>query len=559
MTSELGVVSREPEAGSGVLCSVIVPAHNEAAILGDRLGALTRAGDSPDIELVVVTNGCTDDTASVARGLRGAHVLELAEASKAAALNAGDRYAHHYPRIYLDADVRLSVDALRSLASALTTDRAVIAAPSVTFDVTGASWPVRAFFSVFGRLPYTTEGLVGLGVYGMSENGRRRFTEFPDVVADDLFVQRLFAADERVTVDASFEVVVPRNLRGLLAIRTRAARGNRELAERSDELALDGSSTTSGTARALVSLGRRTPRLLPALLVYVLVTAAARARAARSPADAPWERDQTSRRAATPVSPERITVDGVDFDPLTEEQVVDRVMTELVAGRGGRIITPNVDIHRQLRRSEHAALLDAAELVVPDGMPIIWASRLQGQPLPQRVAGATLVWALARGAAEHDRSLFILGAAPGVAEQAGQRLVAAAPGLRLAGHHSPPFSAEFSAAELDRIGDVLQKAAPDVVLVALGFPKQERLMADLHRRFPGTWFIGCGGSADLIAGRTTRAPLVVQRLGLEWVFRLAQEPRRLFRRYVIDDIPHAVGMLGRATAARRARSGGGAR
>jgi len=154
---------------------------------------------------------------------------------------------------------------------------------------------VRAFFSLFRVLPYVGDGLVGLGVYGLSEAGRRRFGAFPDLVADDLYVQRLFAPEERLTVDASFQVVVPRRLRDLVAVRTRVARGNRELGERAVDLGLAPASSTGGTARALVGEIVRRPYRLPAAVVYVAVTLVARSRARRAGAGAVWERDSSSR------------------------------------------------------------------------------------------------------------------------------------------------------------------------------------------------------------------------------------------------------------------------
>lgn len=277
------------------LCSVVMPAHDEAAVLRERLGSLVGSLPPGSVEVVLVANGCSDDTADVARTIPGVRVLELTEASKTAALNAGDRAATRLPRIYLDADIRISGAALLRLAAVLDTDRPVVAAPVIDFDLSSSSWAVRAFFSLFRVLPYVGDGLVGLGVYGLSEAGRRRFGAFPDLVADDLYVQRLFAPEERLTVDASFQVVVPRRLRDLVAVRTRVARGNRELGERAVDLGLAPASSTGGTARALVGEIVRRPYRLPAAVVYVAVTLVARSRARRAGAGAVWERDSSSR------------------------------------------------------------------------------------------------------------------------------------------------------------------------------------------------------------------------------------------------------------------------
>lgn len=289
------VVRRDESESMDAWCSVVVPAHDEAAVLAERLGSLVRDLPAGVAEVIVVANGCTDDTVAVARSLPGVDVVVVPEASKTVALNAGDARATRYPRVYLDADVLLSAQALAALVRELRTDEPVVAAPRVRFDLTGCSWVVRGFFAAFRRLPYTRRGLVGLGVYGMSESARRRFGAFPDVVADDLYIQRLFSEEERVVVDATFEVVAPRTLRGLLQVRTRVARGNQELAARAAELGIESATTSAGTVRALAREVGHRPALLPAALVYVGVTATARARARRAGTGTTWERDESSR------------------------------------------------------------------------------------------------------------------------------------------------------------------------------------------------------------------------------------------------------------------------
>lgn len=536
-------------------CSIVVPAHDEAAILEDRLGPLVRALAPGEAEVVVVANGCTDGTADVARRLPGVRVIQTDVASKAVALDLGDRAVTAFPRVFLDADVRLSPAALHALVAALDTERAVVATPRVTFDVRGSSWPVRAFHQVFARLPYVQQGLVGLGVYGMSEAGRSRFDSFPRVVADDHFVQRLFADDERVGIDASFEVVAPRTTADLLKVRTRVVRGNRELARAAADLGLT-HEATPGALGSLVRLVARSPWLLPAAVVYLAVVLAARYRATGAGAGTEWERDASTRDgfpAAGDAPGGRVVVDRVPFDPLREDQVVEHVMGALADGRGGMLVTPNVDIHRRLRRAEFRDVVDGADLLVPDGMPLVWASHVAGTPLPERVTGASLIWSLSARAALDGRSVYLLGAAPGVAEIAAQRLLARLPSLSVAGCYSPPMGFETSASELEALADRLREAAPDLVFVALGFPKQERLIGRMREALPSAWFIGCGASVDFVAGRVRRAPHTVQTLGLEWVFRLVQEPRRLARRYLVDDAPHAVALLVRAAGLRIVR------
>lgn len=274
--------------------SVIIPAHDEGAVLARCLTALedAKGADDLDLEIIVVPNGCSDDTADVARRHPGVLVVELPEPGKSAALEAGDEVATRFPRIFLDADIRLEAGALAALIDALSTTAPRVASPRVVFDTHRASPGVRSFYRVFRRLPYVRDRLVGLGVYGLSESGRARFDGFPDLVADDLFIQRLFGADERTVVPGHFRVQAPRDLRNLLRVRTRVARGNRELAASSSHDSRFDESTDS-TTRALVELARREPARIGDILVYTVVTLVARHRARGGPQR--WERDESTR------------------------------------------------------------------------------------------------------------------------------------------------------------------------------------------------------------------------------------------------------------------------
>lgn len=240
---------------------------------------------------------------------------------------------------------------------------------------------------------------------------------------------------------------------------------------------------------------------------------------------------------------------------MTEADVVAHVAAALDRGDGGWIVTPNVDILRQARRYPHAqALVAQASLVLADGMPLVWASRLaarrgHGPRLPERVAGSDLIWSLSAMAARDGRSIYLLGGAPGVngglsvPERAAEVLATRHPGLRLAGADSPPYGFDSTAGGIaDAIAPV-KAAKPDLVFVGLGFPRQERLIAQLVGELPGSWFIGCGASIAFVAGEVRRAPIWMRRAGLEWLHRLATEPRRLFTRYLIHDLPHATHLL----------------
>jgi N-acetylglucosaminyldiphosphoundecaprenol N-acetyl-beta-D-mannosaminyltransferase len=176
--------------------------------------------------------------------------------------------------------------------------------------------------------------------------------------------------------------------------------------------------------------------------------------------------------------------------------------------------------------------LQEADLATADGMPLVWGARLLGVSLESRVAGADLVPALAGRAAQKGYKLYFLGAAPGIADRAAQIFQERYPGLQIVGVSSPPYS---SVLEMDTsILDDIRAAQPDILLVAFGNPKQEKWIGMYRRQLKVPVMIGIGGTLDLIAGDKKRAPLWMQRFGLEWLFRLIQEPGRLWRRYVVD-------------------------
>jgi N-acetylglucosaminyldiphosphoundecaprenol N-acetyl-beta-D-mannosaminyltransferase len=249
-----------------------------------------------------------------------------------------------------------------------------------------------------------------------------------------------------------------------------------------------------------------------------------------------------------------ICLDGVRIDVVDEQQARQRILSGLAKGAGGSVVTVNIDHMVRCRRDPaYRSLVDRAELVVADGMPLVWGSRLQGTALPERVAGSSVTLSLAADLAEQGRSLFLLGGNPGVAEAAGRVLAERFRGLRIAGTYCPPFGFERDRTEMQRIREALDATRPDVVYVALGSPKQEWLIDQLRNQRPDlstTWWLGVGISLSFITGEVHRAPWWVQRLGLEWVHRMAQEPRRLFRRYVIDGMPYAACLMIRCLAAR---------
>ncbi|HKR68847.1 MAG TPA: WecB/TagA/CpsF family glycosyltransferase [Streptosporangiaceae bacterium] len=247
---------------------------------------------------------------------------------------------------------------------------------------------------------------------------------------------------------------------------------------------------------------------------------------------------------------DRIRVGGLDFDLLTETQVIEHVVDAISRGSGGTIVTPNIDICRRTDRDPSTrGLVDSASIVVPDGIPLLWAARLAGLPLVQRIAGADLIFSLSAAAAANSWPIYVLGGLPGedggagAAELAAGRLAARYEGLKIAGAYSPPFPFDAKAGNVDDIRESLVRAKPKIVFVGLGFPKQERLIARISSDLPDAWFVGCGAAIPIAAGQLKRAHPTIQRLGLEWLHRLVNEPRRLAKRYLVHDLPYAIWLL----------------
>lgn len=301
MTPEL--VPDAPGDGSP-LASVVIPAHNEENVLGRCLATLLADTDDSELDVVVVVNGSTDATAEVARRFPGVRVIETEVANKAAALNLGDTAARTFPRFFVDADVEIEGRVVRTVARTMTSTGAPVAAPRLTWSEAGRSLAVRAYFMVWQQMPYGQNSLVGAGVYALSENGRARFESFPPIIADDLFIHRVFSDDERCTVaDVTARIHPPQNLRSMLRMLTRQWVGNGQL-ER--YLRVNGTPAHDARRRGvlrwltsrLAAIATR-PRLWPALplhaTIYVFVRVAGYIKLWRG--DYSWARDDSSRTA----------------------------------------------------------------------------------------------------------------------------------------------------------------------------------------------------------------------------------------------------------------------
>jgi glycosyltransferase involved in cell wall biosynthesis len=282
-----------------VVPTVVIAAHNEAAVIGRCLDALVddrRVHD--DLEIVVAANGCTDHTVDVAQARPGVRVLELPDAGKTAAFNAADLVATGFPRLYLDADVVVSRAGVDRLCAALEGPGApLVATPGRRLDVRGRPWTVRAFYAVQRRLPVFDEGLFGRGLVALSRAGRERFDTFPDLVADDLFLDSLFAPEERLRLpEVVTEVATPTRTRDLYQRLVRVRRGNAALRAHGTDLGVAARSVDPWSWLRDVVVPR--PWLAPAAVVYVGLTLLADRAARRSPEVTTWGRDDSTRTAS---------------------------------------------------------------------------------------------------------------------------------------------------------------------------------------------------------------------------------------------------------------------
>ena len=220
----------------------------------------------------------------------------------------------------------------------------------------------------------------------------------------------------------------------------------------------------------------------------------------------------------------RTDILGVAFDNVSMDEAVERAMALLEQEGPHLVVTPNAEIVQQARSDpEFAALIAGADLVLPDGVGVIYASRILGRPLKGRVPGVDFAGALMDAMARAGKRLFLLGAKPGVAEQAARRLAGQHPGLTVCGIHDGYFKQDAPVVQ------AIRAARADVVFVCLGAPKQEKWAAAHGAQTDARLLVGLGGSLDVFAGQVDRAPERWQKLGLEWLYRAIRQPARFKR------------------------------
>jgi N-acetylglucosaminyldiphosphoundecaprenol N-acetyl-beta-D-mannosaminyltransferase len=222
---------------------------------------------------------------------------------------------------------------------------------------------------------------------------------------------------------------------------------------------------------------------------------------------------------------------GIYIDPVNIQKTVDIINTWIQSRKSNYVcVTPAHSVMQGYRNPELRKIFNQSGLTTPDGMAIVWILRLQGFPDVDRVYGPDLMQAVCQYSSKVGWRHYFYGGEPGVAEQLSEKLISQYPGLTIAGLYSPPFR-ELTLEDDREIITMINRAYPDIVWVGIGSPKQEQWMHEHLGKLNAPVLIGVGAAFDFLSGRKTQAPRWIQRSGFEWLFRLASEPRRLWRRY----------------------------
>ena len=227
---------------------------------------------------------------------------------------------------------------------------------------------------------------------------------------------------------------------------------------------------------------------------------------------------------------------NIEIDNLTMDEALGRIDELIKENKNSYVVTPNVDHIIQIERG--GGLVEAyqhADLILTDGKPLIWISKWYGTPIKEKISGSDLFPKLCYLASKRGYKMFFLGAAEGVASRAAEKLTQRFPGLQVVGTYSPPKGFENNTEEMSRIKSLIKKLRPHILIVALGCPKQELFIYNNREELGVPISLGLGASLDFEAGEIKRAPKWMANHGLEWVYRITQDPKRLAKRYLIDD------------------------
>jgi len=277
------------------MSSIIIPAHNESSVISCTLSSLLSQVDTND-EIFVITNGCTDNTHDVAIKFNNINLINTEIPSKTNALNIGDSKATSFPKLYMDADIQLAEGSLKKIIDTLVEGELLAVSPTPKMDFSNSNWFVKAYYDIWLSLPYCRSGMMGAGVYALSEEGRSRFDIFPNIIADDGYVRALFNEEERGNVEGAYAIVkAPITLKWLLKIKIRSRLGQMELAQKYPELL---NNEKKPYTDALYSFLKK-PHKWPKLAIYIYISIITRFYAKnilKNISDYQWEKDMSSRK-----------------------------------------------------------------------------------------------------------------------------------------------------------------------------------------------------------------------------------------------------------------------
>ena len=233
---------------------------------------------------------------------------------------------------------------------------------------------------------------------------------------------------------------------------------------------------------------------------------------------------------------EKVRILGLKIDNLTMLETIDNIARLIEENQNAMIFTPNV--HRLVfgkKDSNIEEIYQKADMLIPDGMPLIWASRILGTPLKEKVSGSDLLPLFCQYASKKGYKLYFLGSAPGIADEAKDILMQNNPGLKIIGTYSPPLGFENNIPEIIKITEMIKRENPDILFLGLGFPKEEEFLRKYKDIIQVPVSMGIGATFDFITGKQKRAPLWMQNCGFEWLHRLSHDPKRLWKRYLIGN------------------------
>jgi len=222
---------------------------------------------------------------------------------------------------------------------------------------------------------------------------------------------------------------------------------------------------------------------------------------------------------------------------VSMEESLHEIERRIFAKEKSYVVAVNVDVVMKMEKDDYLKeITDKADIVLVDGKPLVWIAKLYKRPVKEKISGSDLVPLLCEGAARKGHSIFILGGKEGIAKQAKRKLEQKHPEIKIVGEYSPKFGFEKDSNEVEKVNGIISAAKPDILIVCLGCPKQEKFIYENYEKYEATVSVCAGATVDFLAGNVKRAPRWMSNAGLEWFYRFIKEPRRMFKRYFIDDV-----------------------